>query len=141
VDKRYVYLVALFAGNIIFIIIIVPYIMQLFTYAAISLNNTRILFVLNNSNDWSDQKLVLISNPNNINLTARLQNFTPGLAGVLSIELWPKNERLLKRRVLSCKIDKKPDSRRKVSPHSLYFFMKGVRCCRCEPLTSLFLVV
>jgi hypothetical protein len=61
---------------------VVPSISQWLTDVGITLEPKTVQFVLNNTNKWTDSKMVSINNPNNISLLAKLHNFDPRMFSI-----------------------------------------------------------
>jgi hypothetical protein len=72
----------------------IPSISQWLTNVGITVEPKSVQFLLNNTNNWTDHKVVYINNPNNISLLAKQHNFDPRIFSIpdaIHVGLSPKD--------------------------------------------------
>ena len=73
---------------------VIVYLSQSFTYATVRLNETNAVFHLNDTTGWSTRKVILIDNPNRVDLSLDPRKLEPLLSdnpGVMRLEFFPRH--------------------------------------------------
>lgn len=99
--QNILFIIIIVLANIIFITFRVQIIEAIVTYthlalphAPISLEKSDVQFLLNKTNNWVDEKVVGITNHDNVKLSYSIAEFTPhlDLTRVVSVVMYPKND-------------------------------------------------